>query len=129
MNRTFNAVLLLFFNIFVIYLFNSKLGPIPPLGKLLNPFYGLWQNEKDSLRKKNFSSNSNLIITGAKIRYDKNLVPHIFSSNDSDAFFALGYVIARERLWQMDFTSRAITGRMSEIFGKNNTIFEYVIDY
>ena len=44
-------------------------------------------------------------------------VPHIYSSNERDLWFAAGYVIAQDRLWQLDFTRRAAQGRLSEIFG------------
>jgi len=29
-------------------------------------------------------------------------VPHIYAQNDSDLFFAQGYVMAQDRLWQME---------------------------
>jgi penicillin amidase len=45
-------------------------------------------------------------------------VPHIIASSESDAFFALGYVHAQDRLWQMDIARRAGEGRLAEIFGK-----------
>jgi penicillin amidase len=44
-------------------------------------------------------------------------VPHIFGSNDPDVFFALGYVHAQDRLWQMTLLRRAAQGRLSELFG------------
>lgn len=45
-------------------------------------------------------------------------VPHIFAQNESDLFFACGYIHAQERMWQMELTRRAGFGRLSEIFGK-----------
>lgn len=45
-------------------------------------------------------------------------VPHIVAKSEADAFFALGYVHAQDRLWQMDVARRAGEGRLSEIFGK-----------
>src|SRR5574337_1608508 len=44
-------------------------------------------------------------------------VPHIYAQNEEDLFFAQGYVTAQDRLWQMDLTRRAGSGRLSEIFG------------
>lgn len=46
-------------------------------------------------------------------------VPHIFAANDRDAFFALGYAHAQDRLWQMLMLRRTAQGRLSEIFGKS----------
>jgi penicillin amidase len=43
--------------------------------------------------------------------------PHIYAVNEADAFFAIGYMHARDRLWQMDYNRRAARGKLSEIFG------------
>ncbi|MEL7013572.1 MAG: penicillin acylase family protein, partial [Pseudomonadota bacterium] len=48
---------------------------------------------------------------------DNANVPHIFSAHDSDAFFALGYAHAQDRLWQMIMLRRTAQGRLSEVFG------------
>lgn len=45
-------------------------------------------------------------------------IPHIFSENKHDLFFAQGFVTAQDRLWQMDLWRRASQGRLSEIFGR-----------
>ncbi len=47
-------------------------------------------------------------------RYD---VPHCFAESAADALFALGYVQAQDRLWQMQWSRRAATGRLSEVAG------------
>jgi penicillin G amidase len=48
---------------------------------------------------------------------DSNAVPHIFANNENDAYFALGFVHAQDRLWQMEMNRRVAAGRLSEIFG------------
>ena len=45
-------------------------------------------------------------------------VPHIFAEDEQDAVRALGYLHARERLWQMDVQRRLASGRLSEILGE-----------
>ena len=45
-------------------------------------------------------------------------VPHIFAANDNDAFYALGFAHAQDRLWQMTMLRRTVQGRLSEIFGE-----------
>lgn len=50
---------------------------------------------------------------------DERGMPHIYASNEHDLYFAVGYVMAQERLWQMDLIRRATTGRLSEIFGED----------
>ncbi|PWE26871.1 penicillin acylase family protein [Pararhodobacter marinus] len=44
-------------------------------------------------------------------------VPHIFAQNDADAFYALGFAHAQDRLWQMTVLRRTAQGRLSELFG------------
>jgi len=45
-------------------------------------------------------------------------VPHINAQNQKDAYLALGYVHAQDRLWQMELVRRIAAGRLSEILGK-----------
>ncbi|MDG2534215.1 penicillin acylase family protein [Sphingomonas sp. HITSZ_GF] len=44
-------------------------------------------------------------------------VPHIRAASIPDAFFGQGYVVARDRLFQIDFAHRREMGRMAEAFG------------
>ncbi len=44
-------------------------------------------------------------------------IPHIYARNDDDLFFAQGYVMAQDRLWQMEMWRRWRSGRLAEIFG------------
>ena len=45
-------------------------------------------------------------------------VPHIFGANDADVYYALGFVHAQDRLWQMTMLRRTAQGRLSELFGE-----------
>ncbi|MGE5759273.1 MAG: penicillin acylase family protein [Gemmatimonadota bacterium] len=51
------------------------------------------------------------------VLWDSLAVPHILARSDSDAFAALGYLHARDRLWEMDLLRHAAEGRLSELFG------------
>lgn len=44
-------------------------------------------------------------------------IPHIFAGSLEDAQFALGFVHAQDRLWQMDMSRHIAAGRLSEIVG------------
>ncbi len=44
-------------------------------------------------------------------------VPHIYAETAHDLMFAQGFVHAQDRLWQMDFQRRLVTGRLSEVMG------------
>jgi penicillin amidase len=48
---------------------------------------------------------------------DRQGVPHIYAQNDDDLFFAQGYVMAQDRLWQLEMWRRWREGRLAEVFG------------
>ena len=48
---------------------------------------------------------------------DRYGIPHIFAASLEDASFALGYVHAQDRLWQMEMNRRTGAGRLAEIVG------------
>jgi penicillin amidase len=58
------------------------------------------------------------ISAPVRIVRDSANVPHIFGETDQDVFFALGYVHAQDRLWQMLTLRRTVQGRLSELFGE-----------
>ncbi len=95
---------------------NSRLGPLPPLGKFCNPFSGFWKNAESGIFK-----DQNLHIPGlhetVTVVFDKRGVPHIFAQNNHDLFLAQGYVTARDRLWQMEIQVMSAAGRLAEILG------------
>lgn len=51
-------------------------------------------------------------------------VPHISAKNEHDMFFAVGYVHAQDRLWEMDMIRRTAQGRLSEILGEPTVEFD-----
>lgn len=57
------------------------------------------------------------LIAAVDIVRDRNGVPHIFAEADADAWFALGFVHAQDRLYQMEMTRRAGRGRLAEVVG------------
>ena len=48
---------------------------------------------------------------------DSNAVPHILAERQLDAVRTLGFLHARDRLWQMEVLRRTAQGRLSEMFG------------
>ncbi|MBS0000344.1 MAG: penicillin acylase family protein [Cyclobacteriaceae bacterium] len=99
-------------------------GNLPPIGKLLDPFHGFWQNaEKDPLDLK-FSLDQPGLTGEVEVLYEKNLIPHIYASSEYDLYFVQGYVTAYHRLWQMEFLSYVASGRVSEILGSMALSFD-----
>lgn len=54
------------------------------------------------------------------IQRDHMGVPIIQADTDKEAFYALGYAHAQDRLWQLEVQKRLTAGRLSEIFGKES---------
>ncbi|MDQ1405793.1 MAG: penicillin amidase, partial [Acidobacteriaceae bacterium] len=51
------------------------------------------------------------------VERDRWGIPHIRASSPEDMVEAQGYVMAQDRLWQMDLLRRVGRGQLSEIFG------------
>src|ERR1041385_1663306 len=52
-----------------------------------------------------------------EVRRDRWGIPHIYAKTVHDLFFAQGYVVAQDRLWQMEIWRRPGEGRLSEVLG------------
>lgn len=59
------------------------------------------------------------LTNSVKVIRDSFGMPHIYARSDEDAFFALGYCMAQDRLFQMDMVRRAARGKLSEILGQD----------
>ncbi|MFN8429725.1 MAG: penicillin acylase family protein [Spirosomataceae bacterium] len=104
--------------VLLIYLLHKPMGQVPPLGRLFSPFEGFLQNTES----KAGISDVELALPGikeeVKVEYDNNRVPHIFAKNDDDLYFTQGYVMAKDRIWQMEFYTLVASGRLTEVVGE-----------
>lgn len=53
------------------------------------------------------------------IHWDEYGVPHITAENEEDLYFAVGYVHAQDRLWQLTLQQMVLEGRFAEFLGKD----------
>lgn len=56
---------------------------------------------------------------------DDRGVPHIRARSKADAFFGQGYVVARDRLFQLDLAHRRVMGRMAEAHGPQFIVHDH----
>ena len=49
---------------------------------------------------------------------DSFAIPHVYAQDEHDLYMAVGYLLAEDRLWQMDMLRHVTEGRLSEIFGE-----------
>ena len=61
----------------------------------------------------------NAVSAPVRIARDERGIPHIRAANERDLFFGEGYAQAADRLFQLDVYRRAVSGRLSEIFGSS----------
>ncbi|NJC26578.1 penicillin acylase family protein [Neolewinella antarctica] len=95
-------------------------SPLPRLGAFFNPGEGFWSNTEniDRDRRAICSKVLNDPRANGTVFFDDRNVPHVFASNLAEASYLQGYVHAADRLWQMDVSTRATEGRLSEVLGR-----------
>ncbi len=96
---------------------SRPIGPLPALGPVLDPYNGVW----NSVASADLPADATVSVAGlgaeTRVEYDDRAVPHIFATNVRDAYRALGYVVARDRLFQMELSARAGGGTLTELAG------------
>jgi penicillin amidase len=58
------------------------------------------------------------------VRVDKNGIYHLYAQDEKDLYRTFGYVMASERLFQMDMQRKASQGKLSEVFGSSTVNFD-----
>lgn len=80
--------------------------------QLLAPFSGeLWKFSEATRIKNPYGR--------AEVCYDEYGVPHIVAENEKALTFTIGYLHAKDRLFQMDLHRRLMRGQLSEVFGED----------
>lgn len=101
----------------LIYAGANPIGPLPPLRPLFDPWVGTWQLARSSAPAE-FTEGSISGLSGpVEIRVDHRGVPHIFASSEADAWRAQGWLVARDRLFQLNLQTRATAGTLTEWVG------------
>ena len=108
----------------LVVLLNSTLVLPAPLGKLLAPQSGVWQNAEpvDAYSSEDFSFPQ--LSNKVNVYFDDRMVPHVFAQEENDAYFVQGYLHAKFRLWQMEFQTHAAAGRLSELIGNKGVEYD-----
>ncbi len=78
----------------------------------------LWRVGTDSLPQQSGTLEAGGLGAPTEIVRDSLGVPYITASSDSDAYFALGYVHAQDRLFQMEMYRLLGEGKLSAVFGR-----------
>jgi len=60
---------------------------------------------------------NHLLSAPAKVYFNETQIPSITAANEEDASFVLGYLHAKDRLFQMDYTRKIAQGKLAELVG------------
>lgn len=92
-------------------------GPMPPLGPTLDPVRGIWAVARNAELPRSARARIPGLSAPVRVMYDARGVPHIFAATQRDAWRALGWVVARDRLFQLELQTRAANGTLTELLG------------
>lgn len=94
-----------------------RLPPLPRFGPLVDPVHGVWALARSARLPRTATARITGLRDSVRVVYDDRGVPHIFARSTDDAVRALGYVVARDRLFQLELQTRATAGTLSELVG------------
>jgi penicillin amidase len=87
-------------------------------------FDAWWQAEVRSRLPKHSGICNAAVRRAVQIERDRRGVPHVTADNDDDLFFAFGYAVAQDRLFQLDYLRRRGGGCLAEILGPDGSELE-----
>lgn len=95
----------------------TSVGPVPRLGPFLDPANGVWAVA--AAARPPAAREVHLAGLGgrAEALVDDRGVPHIFAGSEEDAYRVMGYLVARDRLFQLELQTRATAGTLTELLG------------
>ncbi|MFC4549118.1 MULTISPECIES: penicillin acylase family protein [Halorussus] len=92
----------------------GSLSPVRGYLQRFAPFSGTaWRDATDETNRRVESPYGE-----ATVRYDDYGTPHVEAGDEAALYFAVGYVQAADRLFQMDLQRRVMRGRLSEVVGE-----------
>ena len=88
------------------------------IGALLLAVGGAWWVAGGTVPSRDGQLRVQGLAAPVEVVFDQWGVPHVYARDSQDAWFAIGFLQARERLWKMELYRRAAAGRLSELFGE-----------
>jgi penicillin G amidase len=115
--RVLHAVVALCVSGAVLALLAFGYGPIPALGRALDPGHGAWTSASGGYLPRSQTLTLPGLTHPVSVTFTGHGVPSIRAADASDAFLALGYLHARFRLAEMDLERRLGEGRVAQLAG------------
>ena len=92
-------------------------GPVPALGRALDPGHGAWASAAGGLPVRSRTLTLPGLAHPVSVTFTSHGVPSIRAASQDDAFLALGYLHASFRLTEMDLERRLGEGRVAQLAG------------
>src|SRR5215469_9834099 len=115
--RVGHAVIALCVSAAVLGLLASGYGPVPALGRALDPGHGAWTSAQGGMLPGSQALTLPGLSQPVAVAFTSHGVPSIRAGDLSDAFLALGYLHARFRLAEMDLERRLGESRVAQLAG------------
>jgi penicillin amidase len=92
-------------------------GPVPALGRALDPGRGAWASAAGGVPVRSQTLTLPGLAHPVSVAFTSHGVPSVRAASQGDAFLALGYLHARFRLTEMDLERRLGEGRVAQLAG------------
>jgi penicillin amidase len=117
MGRVLNVLAALCVSAAVLALFATGYGPVPALGRALDPGHGAWTSAAGGQPAHSQTLSMPGLAHPVSVAFTSHGVASIRAADDADVFLALGYLHARFRLTEMDLERRLGEGRIAQLAG------------
>ncbi|MDH4213779.1 MAG: penicillin acylase family protein [Candidatus Thorarchaeota archaeon] len=101
----------------LIVILTMPIGPLAGGLQILQPWGGIFDVGKGIQHGGNETIALPDMLSGAEVIVDEWGIPHIYGDTLEDTFMALGYMHARDRLFQMVMQTYLASGRICEVIG------------
>ncbi len=95
----------------------GSIGPLPRVGPLLDPVRGVWSVAGQAVMEPEAA----IALTGLSgpvtVVVDDRGVPHLYGATELDVYRVMGYLVARDRLFQLEIQTRAGEGTLTGLVG------------
>ena len=115
--RTIHGLIALCASGAVLALLAFGYGPVPALGRALDPGHGAWASAAGGLPVRSRTLTLPGLAQPVSVTFTSHGVPSIRAAGQHDAFLALGYLHASFRLTEMDLERRLGEGRVAQLAG------------
>src|SRR5262245_31947745 len=104
----------------------ESIASVAAAAGLTRPEFDAWWRTETVARVPPTHGTRRVADVHAEIQRDSWGVPHIYAGTDEELFFAFGYAMAQDRLFQLDYLRRKASGTLAEILGEDGLALDTI---